>query len=405
MRTYRLRLRRLGLADGLRGPVQTQPVVCWMNLSVCPSVARLVVGEYGPCEWVFEEPCRDSDTTTFGQRHLRLRPRSLLGPPASEPAGHCHWPHHHVHGGDQHAGRSPIRSMGVVASHDICMRLWRGLREIESPASPALSRRMAEASSPASFCASRSRTLHSKSPPIPPSYHPPPEPPVELVSHRYGIWTYGHETSELGHEPRLGVARNPANGFPARLLGYSPREVGLLLIPNAIALAIVGPVSGRLSDLWGWRPFKLVGLGISATGLFFLSRINVDSPLTLAIAGLVLHGGGMGMFNTSNNSSILSTVDQSRYGVVSSFLNLVRNSANVTGIALATAIVTATMASKGYPASLETVSEAGGQEAFGAFTAGLRTTFFTMGCLILLGIALSLVKGKPASASLPIGDR
>ena len=47
------------------------------------------------------------------------------------------------------------------------------------------------------------------------------------------------------------------------VLGYSPREVGLLLIPNAIALAIVGPVSGRLSDLWGWRPFKLV---VSPTG-------------------------------------------------------------------------------------------------------------------------------------------
>ena len=134
-------------------------------------------------------------------------------------------------------------------------------------------------------------------------------------------------------------------------------------------------------------------MALSAAGLFLLSRITENSSLALVLAGLILLNGGVGTFESSNNSSILNSVDQRRYGVVSGLLSLVRNAGNVTGIAVGTAIVAAVMISWGFPPSLETVSDADGSEVFRAFTAGLRTTYLAMGCLLLLGIVVSFLKG------------
>ena len=179
-----------------------------------------------------------------------------------------------------------------------------------------------------------------------------------------------------------------------KVLGFSPGKVGLILIPVAICIIVIGPMSGRLSDRYGWRKFKVGGLLLSAGGLFLLSRLTETSHWELAMAGMMLQASGMGMFNSPNYSSILGSVEQWRYGVVSALIHLVRNSANVTSIAVAIAIVTAVMASMGHPPSLEAVSDAGegGAEILSAFTSGLRVAYLAMGSLLLLGVAVALLR-------------
>ena len=177
------------------------------------------------------------------------------------------------------------------------------------------------------------------------------------------------------------------------ILGFSAGKVGLIMVPNAIAMIVTGPLSGRLSDRYGWRIFNVGGLVLSASGLFFLTTLDETSPLGLAMAGMILSSSGLGVFNAPNNNSILSAVERSRYGVIAGFLNLIRNSANVTSIALTTAIVTATMASMGYLPTLAAVSDGGGEGVSGAFTSGMRAAFMTMGILVLVGVVLSFLKG------------
>ena len=75
-----------------------------------------------------------------------------------------------------------------------------------------------------------------------------------------------------------------------------------------------------------------------------------------------MQSAGIGVFNAPNNSSILSAVEPSKYGVITGFLNLIRNSGNLCSIAIATAIVTATMGSMGYEPTLASVSAGGGGE-------------------------------------------
>ena len=107
----------------------------------------------------------------------------------------------------------------------------------------------------------------------------------------------------------------------------------------------------------------------------------------------VIQSAGTGTFGAPNTSSVLSTVEQKRYGVVSSFLNMVRNAGNVTGIALATAIVAGIMVSKGLPPTLSAVSEANATGVLPAFTSGMRTAYVVTGILVLFGVLLAFLSG------------
>ena len=162
------------------------------------------------------------------------------------------------------------------------------------------------------------------------------------------------------------------------VLGYSPGRVGLVLVPAAFGMIIMGPLGGRLSDRYGWTAFNVGGLLFTATGLFILSRATETSPACLIILGTVTQSIGTGTFNAPNNSSILSVVEQSKLGVMSGFLNLVRNSANITGIAVATTIVVTVMGAQGFEPSLAAVSDSGAEGVLGAFTSGMKTAYLSM---------------------------
>ncbi len=175
------------------------------------------------------------------------------------------------------------------------------------------------------------------------------------------------------------------------VLGYSARTAGFVVVPGALCMAVFGAVSGVLSDRFGRRPFTVGGLASSAAGLFILSRVTEDSSLFMVVPALMLMNSGMGIFYSPNSSSVMATVGQIKYGVVSGFLNLVRNAANVTSIAVATIIVTTTMASQGFEPSLEAVRD-GVEGVAPAFTLGLRYAFLTMMGIVLAGMTLSMLQ-------------
>ena len=79
--------------------------------------------------------------------------------------------------------------------------------------------------------------------------------------------------------------------------------------------------------------------------------------------------------------------------MIAGFLNLIRNSGNLCSIAIATAVVTATMGSMGYEPTLASVSAAGGGGLLAAFTSGLRIAYWVMAAVMLVGVVASAMKG------------
>ena len=109
----------------------------------------------------------------------------------------------------------------------------------------------------------------------------------------------------------------------------------------------------------------------------------------------------MGIFYSPNTSSILSAVEPRNYGTISGFLNLIRNSANVSSVAMATAIVTGTMGSLGYEPTLAAVSCGGGAAVCGAFTIGTRYAYLVMASILLTAASISAFKFQPRQQMVP----
>lgn len=181
--------------------------------------------------------------------------------------------------------------------------------------------------------------------------------------------------------------------------GYSAKQAGLIMVTVAIGMVTVGPLSGRLSDRFGWRLFNVAGAAVSVAGLFMLAHITESTPLVIIIAGIVLQSCGMGLFSAPNSSSILSAVDRTRYGVISGFVQLLRTGSTVTGVAIATVIITATMSDLGFETNLKVLAE-GASPAIGqAFSSGLRTVYMFMAGIQLVAVVLSLVKAREPKES------
>ncbi len=181
--------------------------------------------------------------------------------------------------------------------------------------------------------------------------------------------------------------------FLQKILGYSPREVGLIMIPSAVVMAVTAPLAGRLSDRFGWRWFTIGGLLLSITAMLtFSTTLSAGSSIALIIPLLMLRFLGHGLFNSPNASSLFSAVERSRYGVVSALTQVIRNSSSVTGIAIVTMVIVGTMSSMGFEPSLDAVS-AGDEALAEAFVTGARRAFMALSSLFGVALLFSIFKG------------
>jgi EmrB/QacA subfamily drug resistance transporter len=118
-------------------------------------------------------------------------------------------------------------------------------------------------------------------------------------------------------------------------LGFTTREVGLLLASIPITLGVLAPVSGTLSDRLGTRLVTVTGLVVTALGFGLAAFLYTTDTTVLqfVVAGLVI-GAGFGLFQSPNNSAILGAVPQDRLGITSGMLTINRITGQIVGIAV-----------------------------------------------------------------------
>lgn len=59
--------------------------------------------------------------------------------------------------------------------------------------------------------------------------------------------------------------------------GISPFEAGILMLPGAIVMGIMSPITGKLFDKYGARAMAIIGLSITIVTTFYLSKLGMDS--------------------------------------------------------------------------------------------------------------------------------
>lgn len=79
--------------------------------------------------------------------------------------------------------------------------------------------------------------------------------------------------------------------------GISPIDAGLMLLPGAILMAIMMPITGKLFDIFGGRILAIIGLTITVVTTYYFSKLTLETSYTNLIILNSVRMFGMSMVN------------------------------------------------------------------------------------------------------------
>ena len=184
----------------------------------------------------------------------------------------------------------------------------------------------------------------------------------------------------------------------------SPLAAGLLFIPLDIATIILGPISGKLSDRHGHRPFTTGGLALVSLSLFLLATMDAFTPYPVVVLYLVIFGAGLGIFASPNISSIMGSVPSGRRGVASGVRATFFNVGFTISLNLAVLLMTLTVPyglvtqilTSGNPATIPPTDRI-------LFADGLQKTFLALAAINTTAIIPSFLRGRRSQSNREAG--
>jgi EmrB/QacA subfamily drug resistance transporter len=129
--------------------------------------------------------------------------------------------------------------------------------------------------------------------------------------------------------------------------GLGAFETGLLLLPQALVMAVIMPLAGQVYDRVGARWPAVSGLVITAWGTYLLRDLTIDTPHSELAWILAFRAAGIGLAMMPIMTGGLSSLPPSRVDGASAFNTVVQRSSSAIGLAAMTALMTAQQ-SQGY---------------------------------------------------------
>lgn len=167
------------------------------------------------------------------------------------------------------------------------------------------------------------------------------------------------------------------------IYGMDPQGAGSILLVQPIVQAIFSPFAGRLSDRVEPRVVASIGLSLTVVGLFLLTGLRENTPLSMVLASLILLGLGFALFSSPNANAIMSSVERKFYGVASATMGTMR----LTGQMLSMGTVMLIFALFLGRAPIT-------PERYDLFLASARTAFVTFALLSTGAVFASLARGE-----------
>ena len=116
--------------------------------------------------------------------------------------------------------------------------------------------------------------------------------------------------------------------------GYSAAEAGHILLVQALTMACVAPLAGRLADYLPARWLATVGCVCTLCGYALMSQLGADTAPLFIVLALFLVGLGFGSFSSPNNHVVMQSAHSAEVGVAAATLNLARVVGNLIGMSL-----------------------------------------------------------------------
>jgi EmrB/QacA subfamily drug resistance transporter len=169
-------------------------------------------------------------------------------------------------------------------------------------------------------------------------------------------------------------------------LGLQAAMVGLVLSAGPLVAALTAVPAGRMADRYGAHSMTVVGLLAIAAGSFVLAMLPARFGIAGYIAPIVVITAGYALFQTANNTAVMTDILADQRGVMSGMLNLSRHLGLITGasaMGAVFALASATSDITSAPAE--------------AVATGMRITFGV--AAMLIAVALVFAVGSHALAT------
>ncbi|MBN1399666.1 MAG: MFS transporter [Anaerolineae bacterium] len=170
----------------------------------------------------------------------------------------------------------------------------------------------------------------------------------------------------------------------------TPKQAGTVLIAQPIVQALLSPLAGRLSDRTEPRVVASIGMAITALGLTLLALLGPASSLSYVIVCLLLLGLGFAFFSSPNASAIMGAVERRYYGVASGLMSTMRTFGQMLAMGLALLLFALYMGRVAIT-----------PDYYPQFLASVKTTFGISAGFCVLGIFVSLARGRREQVGTP----
>lgn len=171
--------------------------------------------------------------------------------------------------------------------------------------------------------------------------------------------------------------------FLQKGLSLGTTEAGLVVLPGALAMGLLGPVIGRIYDARGTRILLIPGSILAASMLWLFTTLSTSTPVWVLIVAQTLLSMGLALSFTPLFTASLASLKPRFYSYGSAVISTIQQVAGAAGIAVMMAVFTVI------------VNANGGTEQPAAVAAGSRTTFVIAAVIATLTIVGAFVIRKP----------
>ncbi|MFF3028608.1 DHA2 family efflux MFS transporter permease subunit [Microbacterium sp. NPDC057944] len=124
-------------------------------------------------------------------------------------------------------------------------------------------------------------------------------------------------------------------------------EAGLIILPGALAMGLLGPIIGRIYDARGTRILLIPGAILAAATLWFYTTLSTTTPVWVVLLSQITLSIGLALSFTPLFTASLASLTPKFYSYGSAVIGTVQQVAGAAGIAVMVAVYTVVVNANG----------------------------------------------------------
>nr|WP_255326118.1 MDR family MFS transporter [Virgibacillus sp. CM-4] len=171
------------------------------------------------------------------------------------------------------------------------------------------------------------------------------------------------------------------------MLGFTALESGLMLLPGAVLMGVMNPITGRLFDKFGARWLSIIGLTIVTVTTFMFSNLSADTTFTYLATVNAIRMFGIAMVMMPVTTAGLNQLPVNLIPHGTAMNNTMRQVAGAVGTALLVSVMT---------------NSAIPEEGLNGMIHGVNVSFIVAGVFAIIALILSffIKRSQPKSVQI-----